>query len=53
MAAAIREAYGVEPGLVKGADGAFEITVDQKLIFSKKTSGRFPTSAEILELLRY
>jgi selT/selW/selH-like putative selenoprotein len=33
--------------LVKGAGGAFEITVDGQLMFSKKQLGRFPTDEEI------
>jgi predicted Rdx family selenoprotein len=28
------------------------VTVDQKVIFSKKDEGRFPTEREILEKLR-
>lgn len=52
MAAAIREAHGVDATLLRGADGAFEVTVDGRLVFSKKASGRFPTNAEILAQLR-
>jgi selT/selW/selH-like putative selenoprotein len=33
--------------LVKGASGAFEITVDGELKFSKKQLGRFPTDEEV------
>jgi len=33
--------------LVKSRGGAFEITIDGKLMFSKKKLGRFPTDAEI------
>jgi selenoprotein W-related protein len=33
--------------LVPGVGGAFEITVDGRLVFSKKALGRFPTDEEI------
>jgi selT/selW/selH-like putative selenoprotein len=33
--------------LVPGVGGAFEITVDGELAFSKKQTGRFPTDEEI------
>jgi selT/selW/selH-like putative selenoprotein len=33
--------------LVPGVGGAFEITVDGRLLFSKKQTGRFPTDEEI------
>jgi selT/selW/selH-like putative selenoprotein len=34
--------------LRRSGGGVFEIRVDDKLIFSKKASGRFPTEAEII-----
>ena len=33
--------------LVKSSGGAFEISVNDKLMFSKKKLGRFPSDAEI------
>jgi selenoprotein W-related protein len=36
-----------EVELVKGTSGVFEITIDGKLVFSKKQLGRFPEDAEI------
>jgi selenoprotein W-related protein len=33
--------------LIKSRGGVFEITADDKLIFSKKQSGRFPQPGEI------
>jgi selT/selW/selH-like putative selenoprotein len=35
--------------LIRGSNGVFEITVDGKLRFSKKQTGRFPTDAEVAE----
>jgi len=33
--------------LVPGVGGVFEITVDGKLLYSKKQTGRFPTDEEV------
>jgi selT/selW/selH-like putative selenoprotein len=41
------EEHGADVELVPGVGGAFEITVDGKLMFSKKQIGRFPTDEEI------
>jgi selT/selW/selH-like putative selenoprotein len=41
------EGYGAEVELVPGVGGAFEVTVDGRLMFSKKQTGRFPTDEEI------
>ncbi len=41
------EIAGSEVQLVKGRGGVFEITIDDKLVFSKKQLGRFPTDQEI------
>jgi selT/selW/selH-like putative selenoprotein len=43
----LEERYGADVELVPGVGGAFEITVDGKLLFSKKQIGRFPTDEEI------
>ena len=37
--------------LRKSGGGVFEITVDGKLAYSKKASGRFPTDEEVLAIL--
>jgi selT/selW/selH-like putative selenoprotein len=38
-------------GLSRGSGGVFEITVDGRLAYSKKASGRFPTEQEVLSTL--
>ncbi len=43
---------GVEIELVAGANGIFDVTVDNKLIFSKAKQGRFPQTEEILSLIK-
>lgn len=49
--AAIREAKGVEPELVRGDNGVFDVEVDGTLVFSKHQAGRFPDPDEILAKL--
>lgn len=41
----------VDVALVKGDKGAFEVSLDGKLVFSKLKSGRFPAYQEIPKLL--
>ncbi len=38
--------------LKPGTGGIFDITLDQKLIFSRKEAGRFPEAKEVKQLLR-
>jgi selT/selW/selH-like putative selenoprotein len=37
----------VKPRLIEGSGGVFEVTVDHKLIYSKRATGRFPEHDEI------
>jgi selenoprotein W-related protein len=48
LADELRSAVGIEATLVPGSGGAFEVTVDGKLIFSKLQIRRFPDPGEIL-----
>jgi selT/selW/selH-like putative selenoprotein len=41
------ELYSADVELVPGVAGVFEITVDGRLLFSKKGTGQFPTDEEI------
>ena len=43
----MRKMPGVEVALRRTGGGVFEITVDGRLAWSKKATGRFPTEAEI------
>lgn len=36
---------------MKGGGGEFEVTIDGRLVFSKKAEGRFPEPEEILALM--
>ena len=44
----IRKERGVEATIVPGSGGEFEITLDGRLIFSKRQEGRFPDPEEVL-----
>jgi selenoprotein W-related protein len=39
--------FGAEVELVKSGGGVFEVTVDDRLVFSKKALGRFPEPGEL------
>jgi selT/selW/selH-like putative selenoprotein len=49
LAADIRDRFGIDVELIKGRDGVFEVMVDDQLIFSKKSVGRFPNPGEVEE----
>ena len=52
MAAAIKSAVGVEPELIGGSGGIFDVKADGKLLYSKHETGRFPADAEVLTALK-
>lgn len=52
MAAEIKQVLGVEPELVKGGSGIFDVAADGALIFSKHREDRFPDAAEVVAKLR-
>jgi selT/selW/selH-like putative selenoprotein len=53
LSLAIREAFGSKPLLVHSTrTGAFEVTADGETIFSKYTTGTFPSHEEIVDILR-
>jgi selT/selW/selH-like putative selenoprotein len=52
LAAEIKKELGIDSQLVRGSGGIFEVTVDNKRIFSKKDEGRFPSEKEIIDKLR-
>lgn len=51
MAAEIKKRYGADAELVKGGSGVFEVSLDGKLLFSKKKLHRFPEVPEIFDLV--
>ncbi len=42
----------MEPRLIKGDNGIFDVKLDGNMIFSKHETGRFPESEEVLTKLR-
>jgi predicted Rdx family selenoprotein len=52
VAAELKKSVGVDPKLVAGAGGVFEVTVDSNLIFSKQALHRFPEAGEVTKLIR-
>jgi selenoprotein W-related protein len=52
LADELKNELNVETELVASGGGVFEVTVDGKLIFSKKSLDRFPEDGEVLGLIR-
>jgi len=48
----LSETWGASVTLQKSRGGAFEVTVDGVLLFSKLTEGRFPSHSEIDGLIK-
>jgi selenoprotein W-related protein len=42
----------VDARLVKGKDGVFEVDVDGKRVYSKRSTGRFPELGEVSRIIR-
>jgi selT/selW/selH-like putative selenoprotein len=47
LAAEIENKFGIQPQLIRGRGGVFEIIIANDLIFSKKKQGRFPLPGEV------
>jgi selT/selW/selH-like putative selenoprotein len=52
LAAEIKQAFGVEPELLKGDNGIFDVLADGTLVFSKHREGRFPDADEVVREVR-
>ena len=48
----LKKNLGAEIELIAGSNGIFDVTVDNKMIFSKFEQGRFPQAEEIISLIR-
>jgi predicted Rdx family selenoprotein len=51
LAATIKKKYGIEPELIGGGGGIFDVKADGRMIFSKHEAGRFPEEAEVIDAL--
>jgi selT/selW/selH-like putative selenoprotein len=52
LADAIQKECNITPELIQSSGGVFDVIADGKLIFSKKTTGRFPENTEVIELVK-
>ena len=52
MAAVLKKQLGVDSTLIPGGGGVFDVSADGKVIFSKKSVGRFPDNEEIVGALQ-
>jgi len=52
LAASLKQEFGVEPELIRGTNGVFDVVVDDQLVFSKHDSGRFPDDGEVEARIR-
>jgi len=43
----LKQEFGADTRLIQGRNGAFEVTVDENLVFSKRQLGRFPDPDEV------
>ena len=43
---------GLQPELIKGRGGVFDVVADGKLVYSKHATGRFPEESEVVEAIR-
>jgi selT/selW/selH-like putative selenoprotein len=48
----MKRELGVEPELVKGDNGVFDVVADDNLVFSKHEQGRFPNDGEVINTLQ-
>ena len=51
MADEIKKSFGETAELIKGKNGVFEVTLDGKNLYSKKSTGRFPEPGEVEQAL--
>jgi len=47
----IKTKFGITAELIRSGGGVFEVVMDGQLIFSKKSTGRFPEAEEIFKFL--
>jgi len=52
LADELKKELGLESKLTAGGGGVFDVSLDGKLVFSKKSIGRFPEPGEIVALLK-
>jgi len=48
----LKKSLGAEIELIAGANGIYDVMVDDKMVFSKFDQGRFPQTDEIISLIK-
>lgn len=48
----LNQAFGADTELIPGGRGDFDVTVDGRVIFSKRQLERFPQEGEVQALIR-
>jgi selT/selW/selH-like putative selenoprotein len=48
----LKTEFGADARLIQGKNGVFEVTVDENLVFSKRTLGRFPDPGEVASAIK-
>ncbi|MBI5763393.1 MAG: SelT/SelW/SelH family protein [Planctomycetes bacterium] len=48
----MRDEVGVDPVLVKGSGGVFDVECDGRLLYSKHKTGRFPEPFEVINQIK-
>jgi len=43
--------FGVDAKLIAGSDGIFDVIINEKLVYSKSETGRFPEPGEVAQKL--
>jgi selT/selW/selH-like putative selenoprotein len=52
LAAELKKHLGIDSTLIPGSGGVFDVSADGKIVFSKKSVGRFPGPGEVLGMLQ-
>ncbi len=52
MAATIKKEVGVDPELIEGEKGIFEIRVDGDVVFARKPGDDFPDEMLVVDLIK-
>jgi predicted Rdx family selenoprotein len=47
LQAAIKDKYGITASLREGAGGIFEVSIDERLVYTNQDTYRFPENEEI------
>ena len=52
LAEMIKKEFGITPELIPGSEGSYDIIVDEKTIYSKHQTKRFPDNNDIIKLIK-